>query len=180
MSKSFISNVVYCKKYIKTNNNRIMETEIANEDIRKEALKFARSKKLAVISTVSSTGIPESATILYSIDDNFGFFFITRNDSRKTQNLATNKNVSIVIGTELSPSTLQMSGVAKALSAEGQKEFIERLAENTDLAALYYGPFLNIMGINFTLYKVTMNWVRWLTLELSRIKEVYYQILPLK
>jgi len=157
-----------------------MEIEEANEKIIKEALSFAQKGKLAVISTVTPNGVPESATILYSIDKDFNFFFITRNDSRKAQNLTTNKNVSIVIGTELSPSTLQMSGTADSLSADGQKEFIDKLASNEDLSALYYGPFLNIMGVNFTLYKVTINWARWLTLDMSRIKEVYYQIIPQK
>lgn len=157
-----------------------MEVEQANDGTIKEALKFAQKKRLAVIATVAPNGVPESATILYSIDNEFNFYFITRNDSRKAQNLATNKNVSVVIGTELSPSTLQMSGIADPMSVEGQKEFIDKLSNNEDLSALYYGPFLNIMGVNFTLYKVTMNWARFLTLDMARIKEVYYQIIPQK
>ena len=94
------------------------------------------------------------------------------------RNLATNKNIAVVIGTDLGPATLQMSGTAEIVSRDEQKNFIEKLSQDTTLEALYYGPFLEIVGINFTLYKVTMNWVRWLTLDLSRLKEVYYQIVP--
>ncbi len=164
----------------KLSNLHSMEIENATEEIIKEALKFAQGGKLAVISTVASNGVPESATILYSIDNDFNFYFITRNDSRKASNLATNKNVSIVIGTDLGPSTLQMNGVADPLSVEGQKDFIDKLTKNEDLSTLYYGPFLNILGVNFTLYKVRINWARWLTLDMARIKEVYYQIIPQK
>lgn len=116
--------------------------------------------------------------VLYYMDDEFNLFFITRSDSRKVKNLATNKNVSVVIGTELGPSTLQMSGIVEIISQEKQKEFVDNLSKDTTLGALYYGPFLEIVGINFTLYKVKMNWIRWLTLDLNRLKEVYYQILP--
>ena len=155
-----------------------MDLEEANEQIVKDALTFAQKKKLAVISTVAPSGIPESAMVLFYLDDNFNFYFITRSDSRKVDNLMTNKNVSVVIGTELGVSTLQMSGIADSVSGSGQKEFIENLAKNADLSALFYGPFLNIAGINFTLYKVKINWARWLTLDVAHLKEVYYQIIP--
>ena len=155
-----------------------METEQATEKIEQSALQFAKARKLAIISTVSSEGVPESAMVLYHIDDEFNFFFVTRSDSRKVRNLSTNKNISVVIGTDLGPSTLQMSGTAEIIPQDEQKTFIENLSKDTTLGALYYGPFLEIVGINFTLYKVKMNWVRWLTLDLNRLKEVYYQILP--
>lgn len=155
-----------------------METEQATEKIEESALKFAKARKLAIISTVSSEGVPESAMVLYHMDEKFNFFFVTRSDSRKVKNLSTNKNISVVIGTDLGPSTLQMSGIAEVISQDEQKNFIENLSKDTTLGALYYGPFLEIVGINFTLYKVKMNWVRWLTLDLNRLKEVYYQILP--
>ena len=118
--------------------------------------------------------------VLFYLDNDFNFFFITRTDSRKAGNLSTNKNVSVVIGTELGVSTLQMSGIANSVSGAGQKEFIENLSKDTDLSALFYGPFLNISGINFTLYKVKINWARWLTLDITRLKEVYYQLIPRK
>ncbi len=155
-----------------------MEIEQATEKIEQGAIKFAKARKLAVVSTVSPEGIPESAMVLYYMDEKFNLFFITRGDSRKMRNLATNKNIAVVIGTDLGPATLQMSGTAEIVSRDEQKNFIEKLSQDTTLGALYYGPFLEIVGINFTLYKVTMNWVRWLTLDLSRLKEVYYQIVP--
>lgn len=155
-----------------------MEFEEASEEIVKDALKFVHAHTLAVVSTVSAEGVPESATVLYHMDGDFNLFFITRNDSRKVKNLMINKNIAVVIGTELGPSTMQMSGTAEALSSEEQKKFIAELEKTSTLDALYYGPFLNIIGINFTLYKVDVKWARWLTLDLSQLKEVYYQILP--
>ena len=155
-----------------------METEMADEKVKSEALKFVKKKKLAVISTVSEKGAPEAATVLYFFDDDFNFFFVTRSDSRKAVNIAHNGNVAVVIGTELGPSTMQMSGIAEQISSpEKQNEFIEKLTKDAVLQALYYGPFLSLMGVNFALYKVKITWARWLTLDLKGMREVYYQII---
>lgn len=155
-----------------------MATEIADEKIKGEAIKFIQKKKLAVISTVNEEGKPESATILYFFDNDFNLFFITRNDTRKAKNIEHNSNVAIVIGTELGPSTMQMSGTAeKIIERQKQTEFLENLTKDVVLQALYYGPFLNIMGVNFSLYKVKITWARWLTLDLMGLREAYYQII---
>ena len=83
-------------------------TNIMNKEISKQgALKFLKEKQLAVVSTVSAEGKPESATVLYFIDDDFNFYFITRRNTRKFGNLqSTNNNVAIVVGTELAPVTV--------------------------------------------------------------------------
>ncbi len=155
-----------------------MATEIADEKIKKEAMAFLKKRKLAVISTVSLDGKPESAMVLYFIDDDNNLFFITRNDTRKAANIAQNKNVSLVIGTELGPSTMQMSGEAERIEEAGkQNEFLANLTKDTILQALYYGPFLSLMGVNFSLYKIKITWARWLTLDLKGLREVYYQII---
>ena len=155
-----------------------MVTEIADEKIKKEAMAFLKKRKLAVISTVSLDGKPESAMVLYFIDDDNNLFFITRNDTRKAANIAQNKNVSLVISTELGPSTMQMSGEAERIEEAGkQNEFLANLTKDTILQALYYGPFLSLMGVNFSLYKIKITWARWLTLDLKGLREVYYQII---
>ena len=155
-----------------------MATEIADKKIKKEAMAFLKKRKLAVISTVSLDGKPESAMVLYFIDDDNNLFFITRNDTRKAANIAQNKNVSLVIGTELGPSTMQMSGEAERIEEAGkQNEFLANLTKDTILQALYYGPFLSLMGVNFSLYKIKITWARWLTLDLKGLREVYYQII---
>ena len=154
-----------------------MEIERASEVIIAEAKKFVHSKKLGVISTVSPKGKPESATVLYLLDDNWNLFFITRNDSRKAANLQINKYVSFVVGTDLGPTTMQMNGEAEQLTDEDRKQFVNDLAKHSDLNALYYGPFLNLLGINFLLFKVKITWARYLTLNMLQMRETYYQIL---
>lgn len=154
-----------------------MFMETVDAHTKQQALAFVRKNKLAVISTVSIEGKPEAATILYYCDNDFNFFFLTRNDTRKVVNLTSNKHVAIVIGTELGPSTMQMEGIAERVSAvEAQNEFIKELSKDSILNALYYGPFLNLTGINFSLYKVTITWARWLTLDLKNMREAYFQI----
>ncbi|MFA6364834.1 MAG: pyridoxamine 5'-phosphate oxidase family protein [Candidatus Paceibacterota bacterium] len=155
-----------------------MFTEKATEKIKKEAKEYLQSEKLAVLSTVSPEGKPQSATVLYLFDDDYNFFFVTRNDTQKAENLSTNNNVSIVVGAQLGPVTMQMSGAAILLSPIEQKEFIYKLSKNAELKQLYYGPFLNLEGINFSLYRVAITWARWLKIDIEKKKEVYYQIIP--
>ncbi|MFA6407342.1 MAG: pyridoxamine 5'-phosphate oxidase family protein [Candidatus Paceibacterota bacterium] len=155
-----------------------MIVEKATEKIKKEAKEYLQSEKLAVVSTVSSEGKPQSATVLYLLDDEFNFFFVTRSDTKKVENLLTNNDVSIVVGAQMGPVTMQMSGVATLLSSTEQKEFVYKLSKNTELKQLYYGPFLNLEGINFSLYRVAITWARWLKIDIEKKKEVYYQIIP--
>ena len=76
-------------------NSNIMNKEISKQEV----LKFLKEKELAVVSTVSAAGKPEAATVIYFIDDDFSFYFITRRNTRKFENLQLNNNVALVVGT---------------------------------------------------------------------------------
>ena len=84
-------------------------TYTMNKEMSKqEILKFLKEKELAVVSTVSAASKPESATVIYFIDDELNFYFVTRRNTRKFENLQLNNNVAIVVGTELMPVTVQI------------------------------------------------------------------------
>lgn len=145
-------------------------------ELKNQALEFLRASKTAVVSTVSKDGKPQAATVLYLIDDDFTFYFVTRESSRKFENLKNNKNIAAVIGTIPAPETVQLDGVAELVN-EGLSVFTEKLSMNTDLRDLYYGPFLNVIGLDIVVFKVKPNWLRYLCLDLKTLKENYYQII---
>ena len=87
-----------------------------------------------------------------------------------------NKNVAVVVGTVPAATTVQFNGVAELMGAEGE-DFLKKLAEHTSLKEFYYGPFLGIAGIDFAVFKVKINWLRYLYLDTETMKEEYYQII---
>ena len=147
------------------------------EDVVKKAKDFLIQNKLCVISTVSLTGKPESAVCIYMSNENFDFYFVTRQQTRKFENLKNNKNVAIVVGTVAAPETIQIEGEVELVSGK-KNEFIETLVGRADLEELYYGPFLLTKGANFAIFKVKIKWLRYLHLNLKTFKEEYHQIIP--
>ncbi len=72
---------------------------------------------------------------------------------------------------------MQMEGTAEMISGqEKQNEFVNNLTKDAMLQALFYGPFFNMLGVNFSMFKVKITWARWLTLDIKGLREVYYQI----
>lgn len=144
----------------------------------KRANDFILKNKLCVISTVSPAGKPEAAVCIYLPDENFDFYFITRGQTRKTENLKTNKNVAVVIGTEPAPFTIQAEGEAQFLLSTESEEFMNKVKGREDLQALYFGPFLKMPGTDFAIFKIKTNWLRYMEIDPETGEEVYYQIIP--
>jgi len=81
---------------------------IKNE-IREEALKFLNENNTGVLATTFN-GEPHAATIYYTVDDNFSFYFITKRHTEKYQNLVLSGRVAFVVGTGPEYTTVQARG----------------------------------------------------------------------
>ena len=81
---------------------------------RDELLRFIREHRYAVVSTVSASGRPQSATVGVVVTDQFEVFFDTLAPSRKSINLQTDPHIAVVFGS-LEPGstkTVQYEGLA--------------------------------------------------------------------
>lgn len=154
-------------------NANIMNKEISKQEV----LKFLKEKALAVVSTISIEGKPEAATVIYFIDDDFEFYFITRRNTRKFKNLQSNNNVALVVGTELMPVTVQIEGAAELITDEKGDVLVAEIAKRPQIQSLYFGPFLELKGVDFAAFKVKINWLRWLSVDPETGKENYSQII---
>ncbi len=146
-------------------------------DMQVQIVNFLRNHDLAVVATVSDHKIPEAATVGYYFDDDFNFYFLTRKESRKAQNLARNPNVAAVVGTTAGPNSVQLEGKAEVLQS-GSEEYKKLLVKFAAIKVLYYGPFLKMAGIDFVIVKVEINWLRWLDINEMTDREEFYQLLP--
>jgi general stress protein 26 len=79
-----------------------------------ELLRFMRSYRLGVESSVSPTGGAQSAVVGFAVTDNFEVFFDTASSSRKVRNLRENPKVAFVIGGLIDGDerTVQYEGIA--------------------------------------------------------------------
>jgi general stress protein 26 len=159
-------------------------------DAKKEAIRYLQSQILGVIATVSFDGMPEAATVYFWVNDVekdvFNFYILTRRHTRKFQNLLRNKRVAMVVGTELAPSSIQVSGDAEIIDVDDHighmKELVSRLKKHPAVAMLYAGSFFprnpfSKLGDDFALLRVTPTWVRWMHFDKDTKNVVYHQII---
>lgn len=130
---------------------------------------------LAEVSTISPTGEPEVATVLYFVDPDFNFYFLTRRHTRKFNNLASNNKIGMVITSAETHETVQVQGETD-LALENMDVFVVEIAKRSELMEMYYGPFLKLNGLDFSVIKVKPYWLRYLNFKEG--VEAYRQILP--
>ncbi|HEU4719362.1 MAG TPA: pyridoxamine 5'-phosphate oxidase family protein [Bacteroidia bacterium] len=79
--------------------------------------RFLREHKLAVISSLSSKGKPESALVGIAVTENLELIFDTVMSSRKYSNIIAHPGISAVIGWE-NETTVQYEGVASVVKSD--------------------------------------------------------------
>ncbi len=150
--------------------------------IQLDFMEFLRSNSVAVISTVSSDGQPESATIYFVVDGKFTFYFMTKNFSRKYTNLETNPKVALVIGTENEPVTAQIQGTAQRITDPKEFDKTMDLLRQNFLKNDYVAPLFQLRPErnDIVAYKVIPLWMRWLDLrsDKEKVDGDFIQIMP--
>jgi general stress protein 26 len=79
---------------------------------RATVLAFLRTKKFAVVSTVSPEGKPEAAVVGIAVTGNLEILFDTLTTSRKIRNLRRSRDVAFAIGWDRDEITVQLEGIA--------------------------------------------------------------------
>jgi pyridoxamine 5'-phosphate oxidase len=88
---------------------------LEKDSIKKKVLDYLLGQSLMVLATASPDGKPYATTMLFTVDDDFNFYFISREETRKARNLEDNPRASLSIGFS-EPMNVQ---------AEGKVELIE-------------------------------------------------------
>jgi general stress protein 26 len=82
---------------------------------------FIRQHKLAVVSTINSSGKPESALVGIAVTPELEIVFDTVKSSRKYQNLLQNTHIAVVIGWD-NETTVQYEGEAMLLDDDAASD----------------------------------------------------------
>ena len=105
-----------------------MGTLLSTEELKEHALRFLKSKSLMVLGTSSNDKV-WSATVYYVVTEEFEIIFYSRSDTRHTENIEINPNISVVV-TEIpikskKIKSIQLAGIArKADGADWNKYYL--------------------------------------------------------
>jgi uncharacterized pyridoxamine 5'-phosphate oxidase family protein len=128
------------------------------------AFQFIKKNTVAVVATTSSEGNPNAAMVNYVIDSIGNLYFITRKNSQKYKNLKKNPSVAVVIGSENTLECIQIEGKSMDINDEKfEKEIKSEFSIRAKLQDIYLSetnPFHQIKGVNFALFKIIPEWVR--------------------
>lgn len=157
---------------------------------REEIYSYLQFLTIGVLSTVSDTGKPYAAVIYFVVDHNLNFFFVTKTDTKKSQNLEKNNNAAITILDPNFPKTVQATGIVEAVQEPDMHTYLlKRISEANSKKGIYYWPpplsKLNSQG-DLILYKFQPDWLRFAdftestySVESSGVKtNIFYQIIP--
>lgn len=115
---------------------------------------FIKNHKIAVLSTVTSDFLPQSAVVGISVQDNLELLFGTINTSRKWVNLQKNPKVSLVIGWE-GGKTVQYEGEAFELSNGDRVEALKNHFASVPSLAKF------VSEKEAAIFKIKPKWLRY-------------------
>lgn len=84
--------------------------------LNQEALKFIRSRELAVLSSIDRTGNLYGTPVYYVVDQDNRFYIITKEGTTKARNITGNSQVALTIFDETKAKTINIQGDAEYVS----------------------------------------------------------------
>lgn len=87
-----------------------------SEESKSRILDFMEHHPVGVLATVAPSGDPDATTIYYATQDDFVITFITKHDTKKTDNINHNNHVILVAHEAASQTVLQVRGIAEEIT----------------------------------------------------------------
>lgn len=161
----------------------MMGAKPMNKQLKFDALKTLREKKIGVLSTVSGAGDPWSAVVHFLVDQDFNFYFLTRKSTLKYKNLANSGKAAFNVGFSEDPlDNFQIVGKIKPLRGTSDWRmlmltlFSQRQLNNLHMDASAGDPFFGYKGHDFVMLVLKPKFVRWL--KSVKAKPIFEIVLP--
>lgn len=138
-----------------------------NEKIRTEALEFLMSHKAGVLAT-SRENVPHASTIYYIVDESFNFYFLTESSTTKAENISSNPNVALSVGTGPLNITVGVSGKVAPVSGQEKTAITERLMDFMMRQHVDKWPLIDVDGFkksNIVAFKLVPESLTFLNLD---------------
>lgn len=116
---------------------------IADDLVKQKTLIYFKNHHFASLATSSKQNEPHAAIMGYLVDDNFNFYFISINNSRKLHDIQDNPQAGIAIGSTSKPIVIQGGGRAEILP-DVKPELFEGLLQVRQIRILLPGQLPNL------------------------------------
>ncbi len=141
------------------------------ENVKAKALDYLKGEALMVLATCGKDCRPYATAMLFVVDDDLNFYFITREDTKKAANLADNPMAALSVGFE-SPMNVQAEGPVERIDGEAERtDLFAKLADAGGKIKDFWPPLLRIEAGDYLLFRLTPERVRVLDMESERVNE---------
>ena len=122
---------------------------------------FLQSHAVGVLSTVSSEGLPDASPIYFVTDTDLNFFFLTKSQLKKSQDINSHNHAALTIVDSSSLITIQTTGTIKEIENPLMYEKIAE-ANAQEKGGLQWPPPLHKLhhSGDLLMYQLTPNWLR--------------------
>ncbi len=141
-----------------------------NEKIRKNTVSFLKEKFVMELATCSNNK-PAVAPVIYVMDKDLNFYFVTYRQTVKATNLLENPQCSFVVWDFLRMS-VQVSGKTEVVEDEAKKSWVvDAFADAATKDPSFWAPIFRIKRGDYILFKITPDWMRVLDLTHSTVRQ---------
>ncbi len=136
---------------------------------KQDVITFLKSNFVAVLSTTNDDK-PTCSPVVYVVDEDLNFYFVTNTDTYKAKNIQKNPNVSMAVWQFLQMS-VQMDGIASEVTDESMKEWvIEAFGDAATKDPNFWAPIFRIQRSDYVVFKIKPTWLRTLDLTHSTVR----------
>jgi nitroimidazol reductase NimA-like FMN-containing flavoprotein (pyridoxamine 5'-phosphate oxidase superfamily) len=144
-------------------------SELGVSITKEEVTSFLKTNFVANISTTDGDK-PTCSPIIYVIDDELNFYFVTNTDSFKAKNIVNNPKVSLSVW-EFLKMSVQLDGEASEVTEEPKKEWVvEAFGDAATKDPNFWAPIFSIKRSDYVVYKIKPTWLRVLDLSHSTVR----------
>jgi len=141
------------------------------KEIKNDMITFLKEKFVMDLATCVDNK-PAVAPVVYVIDEDLQFYFVTYTNTLKSNNLIKNPQCSFVIW-EFLKMSVQASGVASVVEDEAKKEWvIEAFADAATKDPNFWAPIFRIKRGDYMVFQIKPTWMRVLDLTHSTVRQI--------
>jgi len=138
--------------------------------VKTDATSFLRENFVMNLATCSDDK-PAVAPIVYVIDDDLNFYFVTYRDTLKSHNLIKNPHCSFGVW-EFLKMSIQGSGIASIVEDETKKAWVvEAFADAATKDPNFWAPIFRIKRGDYVVFKIKPTWMRVLDLTHNTVRQ---------
>jgi uncharacterized pyridoxamine 5'-phosphate oxidase family protein len=133
-----------------------LNTSINLQSKREKIFGFIKNHPTAVLTTVDPDGNPHGSVIYYTTDEDHNVLFITKEQTKKYDNLSHNPHAMLVVYDQVDEAILQISGIANVVPQgyDSQLDFAAVLSSSMQASGYPFSPISKLSAGPYVVYKI--------------------------